>query len=40
MFKIFGINFINGDYDEAYSRLRSGGLMVVPAAPAVQEDHH
>jgi N-acetylglucosaminyldiphosphoundecaprenol N-acetyl-beta-D-mannosaminyltransferase len=33
--KIFGINFINGEYEDAIYRLNKGALMVVPAAPAL-----
>jgi len=32
---IWGINFINGGYIEAMKYLKQGGLMVVPAAPAL-----
>ena len=33
--KIFGINFIYGEYEDALYRLNLGALMVVPAAPAL-----
>lgn len=33
--KIFGINFIYGEYEDAIYRLNQGALMVVPAAPAL-----
>jgi len=36
-FKLFGIQFINGDFNLAYNKLNDGGLMVVPAAPALAE---
>jgi len=35
--KIFGINFLNGNYDLVYNKIKNGGLMVVPAAPALIE---
>ena len=34
-FKLFGIIFINGNYDNAISRLSKGGLMVVPSGPGL-----
>jgi len=34
-YKIFGIPFINGGFKQAISILKNGGLMVVPAAPAL-----
>ena len=40
--KILGINFINTKVETVVERLKSGGLLVVPAAPAlitVQKDH-
>jgi len=33
--KILGIDFINGDADEVVDILKQGGLLVVPAAPAL-----
>jgi N-acetylglucosaminyldiphosphoundecaprenol N-acetyl-beta-D-mannosaminyltransferase len=33
--RILGIEFFNGGPDEAIERIRSGGLLVVPAAPAL-----
>lgn len=40
--KILGINFFNGNTTEVVQRLKSGGLLVVPAAPAlitIEKDH-
>lgn len=34
--KILGINFFNGNASQAASLLQSGGLLVVPAAPALK----
>ena len=34
-FEIFQINFINGIYSEAFSRLREGNFMVVPSGPGL-----
>ena len=34
-FKLFGIIFIDGNYDNAISRLSKGGLMVVPSGPGL-----
>jgi UDP-N-acetyl-D-mannosaminuronic acid transferase (WecB/TagA/CpsF family) len=34
--QILGINFFHGSATEAISRLQSGGLLVVPAAPALK----
>jgi N-acetylglucosaminyldiphosphoundecaprenol N-acetyl-beta-D-mannosaminyltransferase len=33
--KILGINFFNGSVKDVINRLKSGGLLVVPAAPAL-----
>jgi UDP-N-acetyl-D-mannosaminuronic acid transferase (WecB/TagA/CpsF family) len=35
--RILGINFFHGSAREAISRLRQGGLLVVPAAPALKD---
>jgi N-acetylglucosaminyldiphosphoundecaprenol N-acetyl-beta-D-mannosaminyltransferase len=35
VYKLFDINFLNGDYDTVSEKLKNGGLMVVPAAPAL-----
>lgn len=40
--KILGINFFNGSTKEVVEKLKSGGLLVVPAAPAlvtIENDH-
>jgi UDP-N-acetyl-D-mannosaminuronic acid transferase (WecB/TagA/CpsF family) len=40
--KILGINFFNGDTNDVVENLKSGGLLVVPAAPAlitIEKDH-
>ncbi len=34
--QILGIRFFVGDADEAIARMSGGGLLVVPAAPALQ----
>jgi N-acetylglucosaminyldiphosphoundecaprenol N-acetyl-beta-D-mannosaminyltransferase len=34
--QILGVTFFNGSASEAVSRLQSGGLLVVPAAPALK----
>ncbi len=34
-FKLFNISFINGVYEEAYSRLKKGEFMVVPSGPGL-----
>ena len=35
--RILGVNFYTGDADGAIERIRSGGLLVVPAAPALKD---
>lgn len=35
MYNIFNISFINGFYNEAFSRLREGCFMVVPSGPGL-----
>jgi UDP-N-acetyl-D-mannosaminuronic acid transferase (WecB/TagA/CpsF family) len=35
--RILGINFFQGTAEEAVRRMQSGGLLVVPAAPALKE---
>lgn len=35
--RILGINFFGGSAAEAVSRMRTGGLLVVPAAPALKD---
>jgi UDP-N-acetyl-D-mannosaminuronic acid transferase (WecB/TagA/CpsF family) len=35
--RILGINFFGGSATEAIARMRSGGLLVVPAAPALKD---
>jgi len=34
-FKLFGINFINGNYKEAFSLVKQGDFMVVPSGPGL-----
>lgn len=34
---ILGVNFFGGDASEAIARMRHGGLLVVPAAPALKD---
>ena len=34
-FKLFNISFINGIYEEAFSRLKDGEFMVVPSGPGL-----
>ncbi len=34
-FKLFGIPFINGNYNQAFSRLSKGQFMVVPSGPGL-----
>ena len=34
-YKIFGSRFVDGTFDEIFNELSAGGLMVVPAAPAL-----
>ena len=34
-FKLFNISFINGIYEEAFSRLKKGEFMVVPSGPGL-----
>ena len=38
--QILGIRFFVGDADEAIARMSEGGLLVVPAAPALQNIAH
>jgi N-acetylglucosaminyldiphosphoundecaprenol N-acetyl-beta-D-mannosaminyltransferase len=38
--QILGIRFFVGDADEAIARIRGGGLLVVPAAPALKNLAH
>jgi N-acetylglucosaminyldiphosphoundecaprenol N-acetyl-beta-D-mannosaminyltransferase len=38
--QILGIRFFIGDADEAVARMSSGGLLVVPAAPALKNIAH
>jgi N-acetylglucosaminyldiphosphoundecaprenol N-acetyl-beta-D-mannosaminyltransferase len=38
--QILGIRFFVGDADEAIARMSGGGLLVVPAAPALQNIAH
>jgi UDP-N-acetyl-D-mannosaminuronic acid transferase (WecB/TagA/CpsF family) len=38
--QILGIRFFIGDADEAVARMSSGGLLVVPAAPALKDIAH
>jgi UDP-N-acetyl-D-mannosaminuronic acid transferase (WecB/TagA/CpsF family) len=38
--QILGIRFFVGDADEAVARMSSGGLLVVPAAPALKNLDH
>ena len=38
--QILGIRFFVGDADEAIDRMRGGGLLVVPAAPALKNLEH
>src|SRR6201996_7432642 len=38
--KILGIRFFVGDAEEAIARIRDGGLLVVPAAPALKNLAH
>lgn len=38
--KILGIRFFVGDAEEAIARIRGGGLLVVPAAPALKNLAH
>ena len=38
--KILGIRFFVGDAEEAIARVRGGGLLVVPAAPALKNLAH
>lgn len=35
--QILGVNFYSGDLDGAIERMRDGGLLVVPAAPALKD---
>src|SRR6185312_6493455 len=35
--QILGLPFFTGTVDQAISRMREGGLLVVPAAPALKE---
>lgn len=40
--EILGIHFFNGNTEEVVDKLKSGGLLVVPAAPAlitIEKDH-
>jgi N-acetylglucosaminyldiphosphoundecaprenol N-acetyl-beta-D-mannosaminyltransferase len=34
-FNLFNISFINGNYEEAFSRLKKGEFMVVPSGPGL-----
>jgi len=34
-FNLFNISFINGNYEEAFSRLKQGEFMVVPSGPGL-----
>jgi UDP-N-acetyl-D-mannosaminuronic acid transferase (WecB/TagA/CpsF family) len=38
--RILGIDFFNGSVHEAIEKLRDGGLLVVPAAPALKDIDH
>ena len=35
MYKVFGIDFINGKYEKAINRLNHGEFMVVPSGPGL-----
>ena len=34
---IQGVKFLNGGYESSYNMLSKGGLMVIPAAPALNQ---
>ena len=34
-FKLLSVPFINGDYNDAFSRLKKGEFMVVPSGPGL-----
>lgn len=38
--RILGVDFFSGSVEEAINRLKHGGLLVVPAAPALKELTH
>ena len=34
-FKLLSVSFINGDYNDAFSRLKKGSFMAVPSGPGL-----